>query len=133
MLASGFVYEVDQVGAIRVVPDLDKKAGCYYAQAEWRAKQEAKTRRVALLGRGWGTAFPNSVSLRVGRSWDYGGNHYTWAAVVNAYEKRGDIARAVWFDADLRPTVFRVQDGKVEILMTPEECLAAAIQRMEGE
>ena len=131
MLAPGFTYEVDQVGAIRFVPDLDQKAGCYYTKKEWQAEQEAKARRFAVLGWGFGgCAFPKMVSRRIGRSTVAYGDYDTWAAVVKAYEKRGNIARAVWFDADLTPTVFRVQDGHVEITMPPEECLAAAKQRI---
>ena len=132
MLDSGFTYEVDQVGAIRVVPDLDTKNGCYYTKSEWRADDESRKRRVAILGWGWGTAFPNAVSLRVRRCWEHGGDYCTWAEVVKAYEKPGNIAAAVWYDADLSPTVFRVQDGKVEILITPEECLVFAKHRIEG-
>jgi hypothetical protein len=136
MLAPGFTYQVDQVGAITIIPILDKKAGCYCTLQEWRAKRKAGERRFAAIGtriaskRCVTLCASNGILLQGTKV----GAFPTWEDVVKnfiAVVLGGDISRAVWFDDDLRPTVFRVQNGKVEITMTAEECLAAAKQRIE--
>jgi len=131
MLAPGFVYEVDEVGATKIVPAASKRAGCYYTRAKWRAEEEASNRRYAAVGVRNGPRLCVTYSDASGQIHTIG-PYFTWKDVVEQYGPFEDTARAVWFDEDRRPTVFRVLDGQTQVIMSHAQCVALAKNAIEG-